>query len=104
MAKLELRTLVLLFLLLASLISLFLFVRTGARTAVTSVSPAAPQAAEVLPAPAPPAAVRKRKAARKPEPKRYKRVSTLRDPGEALIGGVSRDTSTTTSVVTDKTK
>lgn len=101
MDKLNLRTFVLLGLLLAALISLFFALKYGVRPA-NPVPPAAPAAAvpQAVKAPVLPvsgAAAGKRRRAKKPEVKRYKRVSTLRDPGEALIGGVSRDTAPATS-------
>jgi hypothetical protein len=104
MDKMKISPLVLAALLLAALLSLFLAYRYGGRTAANPAAPAAPAAAapparavKALPPPTGGAAAVKRRTAKKPVRKRDKRVSALRDPGEALMGGVSRDTAPATS-------
>lgn len=99
MNKNKLGMLALAVLLLAVMLVFFLAARYGARPGVKPVLPAAPAAAlpevtGVKKQRAPGNGARhKRKSARvKLEEKRGKRVSELRDPGEALISGVGRAT------------
>lgn len=103
MNRLKLKNLVLAVLLLAALLSLFFALRYGG---VFGANPVPPVPAGV-PSEAPAvkiAALEKKSAAgngvslkkkgggKKLEEERKKRVSTLREPGEALINGVSQDT------------
>jgi hypothetical protein len=93
MDKLNPRKLVLAGLLLAALLSLLFALRYGGRPAnpAPPEPAAAAQALKEPPQPARAAAVKKKRPARKPAKKRYKRVSPLRDPGEALLGGDNKD-------------
>ena len=99
MAKNKLWMLALAALLLAVMTAFFLAARYGARPGVKPVLPAAPaaavteiQSAKKQRAPVNGARHKKNGARIKTEEKRAKRVSALRDPGEALISGVGRDT------------
>ena len=99
MNRIKLNDLTLAILLLAALLSLFFAFRYGGVFGGNRVLPAAPPA--VIPelkvvkppsAPVDAASLKKRVRKERPEEKRKKRVSTLREPGEAFIGGISEDT------------
>jgi len=97
------RTLVLLGLLLAALLSLFFSVRHNARPA-NPVPQAAPHAVEARQPPVNAARARKKRAVKKPEDTRKKRVSPLIDPGEALIGSASTAPAASASGLKGKNK
>jgi len=103
----KLRKIVLLALLLAALLSLFFASRHRGRPAVPPAAPAAAEGKElrIAPKPAVPKAAanrRKRALVKKPEEKRMKRISTLREPGEALLGGIGQDTAPAAAVLPAK--